>query len=262
MAESTLTSETLVEASPRRLQLRRVWDLIIHPRATLAELSQSERAAWLTPLLLVIGLLIVRVLVSAPLKAAQLETGTPANPNFQYYTPEQQAQLQQALAAIKGPVFQYVFPIGGAAIGALLLWSITAGLLYLISTLQGGRGSMTRALNLVAWASVPTIIHLIVQIVYVQGRGQLIVDPGLSGFALKPPDGSLFVRALLSRIDLYLAWHAVLLVIGLRLFTGLARGKAWTSVLITLAAVMLLRVVPDLLAAQFSGLTVIQPFLF
>lgn len=263
MAETAVNSASLTEEAPRRLQLRRVLDMLVHPRATLESMRTTERAVWLTPLALVIGLLIVRVLVIAPIKAAQAESGVGATPpGFEFYTPEQQAQLQQALEATKGPVFQYIFPIGWAVVSALLLWSISAGLLYLISTLQGGRGSMTRALNLVAWASVPAIVHLLIQIVSIQSTGQLIASPGLAGFTPPPPEGSAFLRALLSRIDIYLFWHMALLVVGLRLFTGLTTRKALASVLITIVVVMLLRVAPDLLAAQLGGLTVVRPFLF
>jgi len=263
MAETALDSSVPVDEPPRALQLRRIIDVMLRPRAVFTQLRAIDRAVWQTPILLILALLVVRVLVTAPIKAAQAESGlTTPPPGFEFYTPEQQAQLQQALEATRGPVFQYVFPIGWALISGLLLWSITAGLLYLLSTLQGGRGSFTRALNLVAWASVPTIIHLIVQIVAVLSTNRLIASPGLAGFVPPPPDGTLLGRALLGRIDLYLFWEIALLVIGLRLFTGLSRGKVWASVLITIVLVMALRILPDLLAAQLGGLTVIRPFLF
>ena len=262
MAETALNPAPLADEPPRRLQFRRVIDMILRPRATLSDLRAIDQPVWLTLLLLIIALLIVRVLVTAPLKAAQAQSGEITGPGFEFYTPEQLAQLQQALQATQGPVFQYVFPIAWAVISALLLWSITAGLLYLISTLQGGRGSMTRALNLVAWASVPTLIHLAVQVISIQTSGQLIASPGLSGFTPPPPEGSIVAHALLSRINVYLIWHIALLLIGLKLFTGLSARKTWITVLTTIAIVMLLRIVPDLLAAQLSGLTVVQPFLF
>jgi len=178
------------------------------------------------------------------------------------FTPEQQAQLQQAVQAMQGPVFQYVFPIGFAVISVLFLWSVTAGLLYLLSTLQGGRGSLTRALNLVAWASVPTIVHVALQLVYIQSTGMLIASPGLSGFVPAPPDGSIFAYALLTRIDVYLFWHIVLLMIGLKMFTGVAGRKVLISALVSIVIVMGLRVLPELLSASLSGLTVVRPFLF
>lgn len=263
MAEAALNSPLPAEERLRRIQVRRVIDMMLRPRATLAALHEVERAVWLTPLLLIIALLVARVLVTAPIKATQAESGAGVPPpGFEYYTPEQQAQLQQALEATQGPVFQVVFPIGGAVISALLLWIITAGLLYLLSTLQGGRGSMTRALNLVAWASVPTIVHLIVQVLAVQTTGKLIVSPGLSGFTPPPPEGSIVSRALLGRIDLYLFWHIVLLVAGLKLFSGLNMRKALASVLVTMGVVMALRILPDVFAAQLGGLTVVRPFLF
>lgn len=263
MSETVLNSAPAADEAPRRFQPRRVFDLIVRPRATLSEVRGIERGMWLTPIAIILALLVVRVLVEAPIKIALAESGAaPTPPGFEFYTPEQQAQIQQALEATRGPVFQYIFPIIGAVLRGLLLWGITAVLLYFISTLQGGRGSMTRSLNLVAWAMVPTIVHLSIQIVFILTTQQLIDEPGLSGFTPAPPEGTILGRALLSRIDLFLVWHAVLLVAGLKLFTGLDSGKAWGSVLIAIAIVMILRVLPDLIGAQLGGLTIIQPFIF
>jgi hypothetical protein len=263
MSETVLKSAPAADETSRHFQVRRLFDMVVRPRATLNALRGLERGAWLTPIAVILALLIVRVLVEAPIKIALAESGAaPPPPGFEFYTPEQQAQIQQALEATRGPVFQYVFPIIGAVLRGLLLWSITAVLLYFISTLQGGRGSLTRSLNLVAWAMLPTIVHLSIQIIATLTTQQLIDEPGLAGFTPSPPEGTILGRALLSRIDFFLFWHMALLVIGLKLFTGLDSRKAWVSVLITIAIVMLLRILPDLIGAQLGGLTIIQPFIF
>ncbi len=258
MAEATANVEGLIETPLRPWQFRWLGGMVFKPRSTLTSIRAVDKSIWLLPLLLIVALLAVRVIVNAPLKIAAIDQqGLPTpDPNGPILSPEQQAQLQQALEATKGPVFQYVFPIAGAVISALLLWSITAALLHLFSTLQGGRGTMTRALNLVAWASTPTLIHLLVQIGYVLIAGKLIVEPGLAGFVAQPPDGSVFAHALLSRIDLYLFWQIVLLLIGVRIFTNLNARKGFMAVLVTMIIVLALRLLPELLGAQLNGLTV------
>ena len=127
---------------------------------------------------------------------------------------------------------------------------------------QGGRGSMTRLLNLVAWASVPIIIQLVVQVVYVLTTGKLIVEQGLGGFAPVDPDGSVVAHALLSRVTLYWLWEIVLLMIGVKLFANINTRKAIIAVVVTAAIVLGLRILPDVIGAQLGGLTVSQPFPF
>lgn len=114
MAETASSSAPAAESRPRRLQFRRVLDIILRPRATLGGVSALDRSLAFTPMLLLLSLLLLRVIVIAPIKAAQAEGGALSGPAFQYYTPEQQAQIQQALEATRGPTFQYVLPIGWA----------------------------------------------------------------------------------------------------------------------------------------------------
>jgi hypothetical protein len=264
MAETTANVEVLLDQPLAPWQFKWLGGMIVKPRATLTAIRAVDRSIWLMPILIILALLTLRVIVTAPLKLARLEQDAPAiDPTTQQFlTPEQQAQMQQALAATKGPEFLYVFPIAGALISGLLLWSMTAALLHLFSTLQGGRGTLTRALNLVAWASVPTLIHLLVQIIYVAASGQLIAVPGVAGFAVPPPEGSVLAYALLSRIDLYLVWHSALLVAGLQIFTTIRLRQAITAVVVTLIIVLVVRSLPEVISAQLGGLTVSQPFPF
>lgn len=261
---AVLKSEPAFDQPLKPWQFKWLWGILAQPRATLRRVQAAEHAIWQLPLLLIVVLLIVQVLVNAPLKITQLEQqgGLPNNPNMEWMSPEQIAQLQQALEGTKGPVFQYVFPIAGAVLSAVLVWGITAALLHLFSTLQGGRGSMTRILNLVAWASVPIILQLVVQIVYVLATGKLIAEQGLGGFAPMTPDGSVAAHALLSRVTLYWLWEMVLLMVGVKLFTNINTRKAILAVVVTAIIVMGLRILPDVIGAQLGGLTVSQPFPF
>lgn len=264
MAEATANVEEVVEQRLKPWQMKWLGGMIVKPRATLTAIRAVDRSIWLMPILIILALLTLRVIVNAPLKLALLEQGAPVvDPNNQQFlTPEQQAQMQQALEATKGPVFLYVFPIAGALMSGLILWSMTAALLHLFSTLQGGRGTLTRALNLVAWGSVPAMIHLLVQIIYVATTNKLIAEPGLAGFAAQPPAGSVVVHALLSRIDLYLFWHMALLLVGVKIFTNIRTRKALTAVLVTFIIVLAVRILPDVVGASLGGLTVSQPFPF
>jgi hypothetical protein len=169
----------------------------------------------------------------------------------------------QAQAAASGPVFLYVFPSILSALSVWVGWLIVVGLLHLVFTLLGARSSTRTAMNLVAWAGLPFAVRDLVRIGYMVATRQLVGHPGLSGFA--PGDGgtvSLFLAELLKSFDLYLVWHMLLLVLGVRVAETLPAGKAWGGVLITIVIVLLLQALPGFATAQFSGLSIIRPFFF
>lgn len=240
-----------------------VLPVLFRPRSTFARIVENNHATWRTPLTLLILASIVSALIAGSIKAAAAAAGELTfPPGFEYYTPEQQAQFQQAATATNNTTFNYVLPAFGAALGVLIIWLLVGWLLHLIQTLLGGRGTSQGALNIAAWAAVPSLIRYAVQIVAMLMSDQLIPAPGLSGFA---PAGegvtSALVVGILSHIDIYLIWQILLLFIGVRLSSQLPRTKCWLAILLTIAIVLALRALPAAILAQFGGLTVIQPFL-
>jgi hypothetical protein len=177
-------------------------------------------------------------------------------PDWQYWTPEMQNNYMQAQQATQGPVFLYVMPMVSALTGLWVGWLLLAGLLHFGSTLLGGRGSMQSALNIVAWASLPFVLRDILRIVFMLTAGHPIVSPGLSGFTATPG----FVAQLLTRLDIFLIWHIILLIIGFSLTDGLPRGKAVTGVVVVVLLVLFAQAGLGALASSFSGLAVQRPF--
>lgn len=240
-----------------------VLPMFLRPRATLARIVGSPHATWRTPLLLIMLAAVANAVVAGSIKAAAAATGQITfPPGFEFYTPEQQAQFQQAATATNNPTFNYVLPALGAAFGVIVIWFIIGWLLHLLQTLLGGRGTSRAALNIAAWAALPVIVRYGVQIGVMLTSDQLLAGAGLSGFA---PAGEGVGRALLagmlSHVDIYLIWQIVLLYLGIRLSSQLPRVKSWVVVLATVFIVLLLRALPSALLAQFGGLTVIRPFL-
>lgn len=249
--------------SSRAWRFDLVLPLLIRPRTTMGRIVSNAHSTWRTPLLLIILAAIVSSLVAGSIKAAAAAAGEITfPPGFEFYTPEQQAQFQQAATATNNPTFNYVLPALGATLGVILLWFLIGWSLHLIQTLLGGRGTSQASLNIAAWASLPVLARYGVQIVAMLASDQLIAGAGVSGFA---PAGEGIGRALLagmlSSIDIYLIWQIVLLYIGVRLSSQLPRAKCWLAVLLTVAIVLALRALPAALLAQFGGLTVIRPFL-
>lgn len=256
------------ELTPPRRETDKRWrfDLVLpvlfRPRNTLTRIVELNHPTWRTPLVLLILAAVAAALVAGSIKAAAAASGGPAlPPDFQFYTPEMQAQFLQAATATNNATFNYVLPALGAALGVIVLWFLTGWLLHLILTLLGGRGTSRMALNITAWAALPTLIRSAVQIVAMLSTDRLIASPGLSGFA---PAGEGVWYALLagtlSSIDIYLIWQIVLLIIGVRISSQLSKVKCVVAVLATVLIVLLLRALPAALLAQFSGLSIIRPF--
>lgn len=256
-----MTDDALPLAEPpRRLHFNWLFPAIFQPRPTFNKIALYEHGAWLTPILLITVFALVRVFVAAPLQLAALQAAGPVLPQgFETMPPEQQQQIldsqSQAQSLINGPIFIYVFPAVFAVLGTWLGWLITFGLLHLILTLLGGRGSTRSTMNIVAWASLPFLIRDLVRIGYMLVTQRIIVSYGLSGFA--PTDGLLgpFVGALLSQVDIYLFWYILLIILGVTVSDKLTRVKALGGVLFTILLLMFLQALPGLIGALFMGAT-------
>ena len=220
-------------------------------------MASESRATWLTPMLILTITAILVVIVAGYLRSqAALMGEIPLPPDWEFWTPEMQNNYIQAQQATQGPTFVYIIPMVGSLTALWLGWLLLAGLLHFGSTLLGGRGSMQSALNIVAWASLPFAVRDILRIVFMLAAGHAIVSPGLSGFTSTPG----FISQLLTRVDIFLIWHVILLVVGFALTDGLPRSKAVTGVLVIVLLVLLAQAGLGALASSFGGLAVQRPF--
>jgi hypothetical protein len=258
-----MTETTASLEAPRRFHFNWTLPLLISPRRVFARLAELTGDAWLTPLVLLMIFALANALVTGWIRQTTLGAGPAELPDdFQFWPTEQQQSFMQAQAATQGPVFVYVFPGALALIGVWMGWLITFGLLHLVFTLLGGRGSTRTAMNVVAWASLPFAVRHLVQTGYMLIQRQLIQAQGLAGFAPESQGVSAYLSVILGLIDLYFIWHVVLLIVGVRASNGLPRGKAIAGVLITMALVLLIESLPGFLSATFSGLQIVRPFFF
>ncbi len=250
--------------APRRWHFELVWPVLRHPRRALPAIASSLQPIWLTPLVVLTALALVQVLAAVPMRqAAAASTMVDLPPDYQYLSPEQQAQFQSSLSASGGPMFTTVFP-ALAALGRVWLgWLIIAAVLHLVLTVLGARATMGSVLNRVAWASLPFALQSAVRSVALLVSRRLITAPGLSGFApVGDGLGATLASQILGQIDVFLIWFVVLLFLSLRAHDDPGASKAWTAVLITLLVALLLIALPGVLVAQLGGLTIVRPFLF
>lgn len=229
MAE--IVSEKRIE---RRIDFPRIFAILFHPRRTFEEVVSEARPSWLTPMLVLTVTSLLVVLVSGYLKTRAAQMGeVPLPPDWQYWNPDMQQKYMQAQQLTQGTTFMYVIPLVSAWASLWLGWVVLGGLLHLGSTLLGGRGSMSGALSIVAWSSLPFAFRDGLRAVYMLSASHAITSPGLSGFAT-----SAFLVQLLARTDIFLIWSIVLLVIGFAIVDGLPRGKAIIGVMVVMAVVL------------------------
>jgi hypothetical protein len=250
--------------TPRRFPMDWIPGVLFTPRQTMAKIAAQSRAVWFFPLMILTLTAILNTVVAGPIKIREAQMKGPnLPPDYQYYSPEQQAQIMQAWEATQKPVFIYVFPGLIAVAKVWVVWLIIGGVLHLAVTMLGGRGSAATTLNIVAWASLPLAVRDAVRIIAMLSTGQMVASPGLSGFA---PIGEariyVFFTALLALIDIYVIWYTLLLVIGIRAATKISLGKALGAVMVTVLLSLTLGALLSYGSSLLSNLNVVRPFFF
>ena len=250
MTESNITKPA------SKLNFARILSVLFQPRRTFTEIAGETGSSWLTPMLALSLSALLSVIVSGYLTARAAMMGEiPLPPDWQYWTPDMQNNYMQAQQSMQGPVFVYVIPFVSAFVGLWLGWLIFSGLLHLGSTLLGGRGSMQGALNVVGWAYLPFVVRDLLRVIYMLLAGHAIVSPGLSGFA----SNAVFWAQILSRVDLFFMWSAILLVIGFSLSDGLSRNKSIAGVALVLILLLLVQAGFGSLVSGIGGMASQNP---
>lgn len=257
-------SDSSNENQIKRFNFALVPEMLFHPRRCLQRISNYTTSVWLTPLLILSLVTLINVLAVGKIKNQAAVIGEISYPpDFEYYSQEQQAQYLQAIQSTQGPVFIYILPAITSLSGIWLGWLILGGLLHLVTTLFGGRGSTAISLNIVAWSSLPLALREIIQFIYVLISDKLINSPGLSGFG--PIDDrsiSIFFNQMLTLIDIYLIWQIVLLILGVRASAGLNSSKSIFCVILTIIIIILLQTGISYLGHVLGNLNITRPFFF
>jgi hypothetical protein len=246
----------------RRFEIKRLFSFLFRPRAAFQWLAGEKSAAWLTPLLCLSLTLLLVTVASGFLRARLAAMGEVNLPtDWQWWSDAMRNNYMQAMQATQSPVFLYVIPAITSLAGLWLGWGILSGLLHLASTLMGGRGSMSSALNIVAWASLPFALRDLLRLLFMFVARHPIASPGLSGFVTASGNGALFLANLLKNVDLFFIWQVILLIMGFSLVDSLPRGKAAASVLVVLLASLLVQAGISTLLSKLGGMMVTRPFM-
>jgi hypothetical protein len=262
----------------KRLHFDLLFPFLLHPRATAPKVSQ-KRATWLTPLLLVSLLMILRVAVATPASAS---TPIEVTPSMEQGPKGMEDGTQFVSAKLGGggggggggegtPVPEGGMPAETTdfSIGSLILpalgavaslwagWLLLSVLLYVGMVISGSNNTFTETLNLVGWSSLPLGLRQIPLMIAALAFPTVATNPGgLAALAssLSGPAG-MFLTPLLKLVDLYLIWQVILLLLGLKQISPLSTRRVVT---ITLGAVLLflaLAAMPGFFSAIFAQLT-------
>ncbi|MBN1430558.1 MAG: YIP1 family protein [Anaerolineae bacterium] len=243
------TAPTVTEP-PRRLHFDWVFPALFRPRRIFPQIVGGVSTAWLTPILILMAAMLLSVIAQGSAMQAAMSNATTMPSDFEYYSPEQQAQYQQSASMVSGPLFTIVLPGIGALLVLFIGWLAFGGLLHLVLTLFGGHGSIGTTIGMVAWANLPYAVRGLERALYMMASNRAIQAPGLSGMASM---GSV-PYAFLSLIDIFIIWHALLLFVGIHTGYGLSRGKALAVVLIAVGAVVLFQTGVGSIGTVFSWL--------
>ena len=258
-----MTDTTYIEhAKDKKYSL--VPDVFFHPHRAFHRISSYTSSTWQIPLIILSLFVLINVLAIGRLKTQAAQMGEITYPpDFQYYSPEQQAQYLQAIQSTQGPVFMYVLPAITSLLGVWFTWLILGGLLHLVTTLLGGRGNTAQSMNIVGWSSLALALRELVQIIYILTAQKTINNPGLSGFSLGGESGlALYTSQILQYIDIYLIWQMLLVILGVRYSTSLNKSKAVMGVLISFLILILLRSAASYLFSTLGNLEITRPFFF
>ncbi len=254
--------EEAVLTPPRKTKKRQAFHwawvpgVFLRPAKTLRAILSDERPNWLLPMLLLSLMLILNVVLSAPAQRNAIQSGLDMPQDFQYWSPEEQDRYMMAQASKSNPTFVYLYPILGGLVTWWVVWVLTASILHLTITLAGSRSPNFKSSNLVAWAILPFAFGLLVKALTVASSGRLLAPAPLA--ALLPEDAAglgLFARSFLSKVDAYWLWHAILLLLGARPLSKLAKGKALGAVLAAILIMLLLQGVPGLLGGMLGNMS-------
>jgi hypothetical protein len=237
--------------------------VLFRPKATFGYLKDNHKKAWWLPALLILLLSI------APLWAAARPSSAAATmlPGKIEVVPSVDPRMSEGMPSQvldSGPVSGGLnfLKLGGTILGTIAAWLLWGGALYLASVFLGRSSSFGQMFRLAVWTWLPYGLRGLVQAVYMLVTGEAILNAGFSGFVIDkgitsiiaPGPGQLALASILSRVDVFMIWHVLLVSVALMTFTNLTRRKALTATLAIWIVFALVGIIPAIFGGMVSGI--------
>jgi hypothetical protein len=248
--------------------LKLLLGVLLRPRATFTYLRENQPRSWIVPALL------IALCIMLPVFAGTSASQTITDPSMNMGMPGGAVVMPEGRVIVEGggapmpempaqPLALTLLQTAGALVSLPLTWLLWGGALYLASVFLGRSSGFAPMFRLTVWTWIPYAVRGLLQAVFIWTTGQAISNKGFAGYVLDsavpqmitPGPGKLALAGILGRVDLFLVWNLILLVIGLMAFTKLPRRKALVAVLVIWAVFALLSIVPAILGGMFGSIT-------
>jgi len=233
---------------------------LVRPRTTLLTMGRIKRRWWGIPALLMLVVLIVTVVAYSRADCQyvhRLEMNHYLSSTTQGGRPPEPPTPLLITMAIRA---------GGRVVSTVVSWLAWSGALYLLLILLGQNDvGFGRVWALVLWSWMPYVVRGLIQSVTMTIAHRPIYNQGLSGLVVDstPPPPMTFryvipttnqraLASLLERVDVYLVWQLVLLVMGTMALTSLPRRKAIAVICGILVGFTLISLVPEFFPGTFA----------
>jgi hypothetical protein len=255
---------TEANSTDGRFYLKWLIPLLIHPHQAFEHVL-LHKATWYTPMLVTSLLLIAQVFFvkgftsppsseMAPSESFPVE-GVPSKGMEVAGGSGSEGMDAVAADSESSSVWRdFLLPAASKLAGLWTGWFVLTLLFFVALVISGSQGNFTSALNLTAWSSLPFAVQVLAQIIITLVYSSSMTLPqGLAGLALKVQGmGGEFLGITLQRVDIFLIWQAVLMMIGAVFISQLPAGKVRWLVLLALVIYLVLAALPAFGMEQFS----------
>ncbi len=151
-----------------------------------------------------------------------------------------------------GNIMKYI-PSFLAPLRQIIDWLIVALMYWGLIFIFRNKTKYSKILTIVVISSVPILISNIVNIFYTLFTGKMIINPGLSGLVAS---GKVFsyssnpLYMILSRVDIFILWGLIFLIIGIAIS---CKMKVWKSISIVLILSIIVVIATSSISMMFLG---------
>jgi hypothetical protein len=188
----------------------------------------KEKPVWILPLILYVlfslGLTYITISHSNP---AEMRSRAEESMRSRGMPDDQiQQNLDRMDKMTSSPAMRYGFPLFGALVVTVIMLLLVSLVLMPLVPMSGGTSpGFLRNFSIVCYASVVSILGMILRGVLIILRGPLHADIGLSAFTPSLKAG--FLYALLARLDPFSVWNTILVALGLKIVYDLKDSRIY-----------------------------------
>lgn len=248
-----------VTVKDNRMGMRRaLFGWIDQPRKTMRYvIGEARWSTLLAPALAIFVALVFVTIVSAPASSvvAREQAAQQVTAQMGSLSDEQAAEVERSIQTFTSPLFIGATGIALGTLGLILTWLFRGAVLFFIGYLFGTDSRYIQMVTLVLWSWLPFALRDLVNAIFVLLNGQLVLNRGLSFLVAsgdQVQDAGNLLYGLLSQVDLFLAWHLVLVAVGLVVSTRANTAKTAVGTVAYWVLTALVGLAPTLLASLTS----------